>query len=41
MKTGCPGYTVLEQAGIAVDVVGGRLLEVPHMGSRAASGATD
>jgi len=24
MKTGCPGYTVLEQAWIAVDVLGGR-----------------
>ena len=25
------GYTVLEQAGVAVDVVGGRLLKIPHM----------
>ena len=25
------GYTVLEQAGIAVDVVGGRLLNIPHL----------
>jgi len=40
MKTGCPGYTVLEQAWIAVDVLGGRLLKVPHMDLRAASGAT-
>ena len=31
------GYTVLEQAGIAVDVVGGRLLNIPHLDLRAAS----
>ncbi len=40
MKTGCPGYTVVEQAGIAVDVLGGRLLESRTMDLRAASGAT-
>ena len=34
------GYTVLEQAGLAVDVLGGRLLKVPHMDLRTASGAT-
>src|SRR5262249_47403275 len=34
------GYTVLEQAGIAVDRVGGRLLKIPHMDLRAASGAS-
>ena len=34
------GYTVLEQAGVAVDVVGGRLLKIPHLDLRAASGAT-
>ena len=33
------GYTVLEQAGLATDPVGGRLLEIPHMDLRAA-GAT-
>src|SRR5437773_5027502 len=31
------GYTVLEQAGVAVDVVGGRLLKIPHLDLRAAS----
>ena len=30
------GYTILEQAGIAVDVVGHRLLKVPHMDLRSA-----
>jgi len=34
------GYTVLEQAGIAVDVVGGRLLKVPPPDLRAASGSS-
>jgi len=34
------GYTVLEQAGIAVDVVGHRLLKIPHMDLRAAAGSS-
>jgi predicted aspartyl protease len=34
------GYTVLEQAGIAVDPVGHRLLKIPHMDLRAASRAS-
>ena len=34
------GYTVLEQAGIAVDVVGGRLLKVPPPDLGAASGSS-
>jgi len=34
------GYTVLEQAGLAADPVGGRLLKIPHMDLRAASGST-
>ena len=34
------GYTVLEQAGIAVDVVGHRLLKIPHMVLRAAAGSS-
>ncbi len=34
------GYTVLEQAGLAPDPVGGRLLKIPHMDLRAASGST-
>ena len=29
------GYTVLEQAGVAADPVGGRLLKIPHMDLRA------
>jgi len=33
------GYTVLEQAGLAADPVGGRLLKIPHMDLRAASGS--
>jgi len=32
------GYTVLEQAGLAADPVGGRLLKIPHMDLRGASG---
>ncbi len=31
------GYTVLEQAGLAADPVGGRLLKIPYMDLRAAS----
>src|SRR5438876_5067367 len=34
------GYTVLEQAGLAADPVGGRLLKIPHMDLRAASAST-
>jgi len=34
------GYTVLEQAGLAADPVGGRLLKIPHMDLRPASGST-
>ena len=34
------GYTVLEQAGLAADPVSGRLLKIPHMDLRAASGAS-
>ena len=34
------GYTVLEQAGVAADPVGGRLLKIPHLDLRAASGST-
>ena len=33
------GYTVLEQAGVAADPVGGRLLKIPHLDLRAASGS--
>src|SRR5437016_14153145 len=33
------GYTVLEQAGPAADPVGGRLLKIPHMDLKAASGS--
>ena len=33
------GYTVLEQAGLAADPVGGRLLKIPHMDLKAASGS--
>ena len=33
------GYTVLEQAGLDPDPVGGRLLKIPHMDLRAASGS--
>ncbi len=34
------GYTVLEQAGVAADPVGGRLLKIPHLDLRAASGSS-